>query len=165
MAEPRYVLDANVFIEAARRYYAFDLAPRFWHSLTDHAGTGRICSIDRVKDELVRGKDELADWAKTEFSHGFCSTDENEVVESLSEMMEWVQRQKQFTDFAKAEFASVADGWIVAYASVNRLIVVTHEEFAPDVKKKVPIPNVCNEFGVKYTDTFEMLRVLKVQFR
>jgi hypothetical protein len=25
-----YVLDANVFIEAARRYYAFDLATRFW---------------------------------------------------------------------------------------------------------------------------------------
>jgi hypothetical protein len=24
-----YVLDANVFIEAARRYYAFDLAPPF----------------------------------------------------------------------------------------------------------------------------------------
>ena len=27
--EPTYVLDANVFIEASRRYYAFDLAPRF----------------------------------------------------------------------------------------------------------------------------------------
>ncbi|TKS60770.1 MAG: DNA-binding protein [Nitrospira sp.] len=26
---PAYILDANVFIEAARRYYAFDLAPRF----------------------------------------------------------------------------------------------------------------------------------------
>lgn len=24
-----YVLDANVFIEAARRYYAFDIAPVF----------------------------------------------------------------------------------------------------------------------------------------
>jgi len=25
----RYVLDASVFIEAARRYYGFDFAPRF----------------------------------------------------------------------------------------------------------------------------------------
>jgi hypothetical protein len=25
----KYVLDANVFIEAARRYYAFDIAPPF----------------------------------------------------------------------------------------------------------------------------------------
>jgi len=28
-----YVLDANVFIEAARRYYAFDIAPKFWDTL------------------------------------------------------------------------------------------------------------------------------------
>lgn len=25
-----FVLDANVFIEAHRRYYAFDIAPFFW---------------------------------------------------------------------------------------------------------------------------------------
>jgi len=29
MGDPVFVLDANVFIEAARRYYAFDLAPKF----------------------------------------------------------------------------------------------------------------------------------------
>ena len=28
--ERRHLLDANVFIEAAKRYYAFDLAPSFW---------------------------------------------------------------------------------------------------------------------------------------
>ncbi|MEM3335857.1 MAG: DUF4411 family protein [Thermoplasmata archaeon] len=27
--EETYLLDANVFIEAARRYYAFDIAPPF----------------------------------------------------------------------------------------------------------------------------------------
>ena len=165
MAEPTYVLDANVFIEAARRYYAFDLAPRFWDSLVDHAETGNICSIDRVKDELVRGKDGLAAWAKSDFSHAFRSTDDEAVIEAYAEMMGWVNGQRQFREFAKAEFAEVADGWIVAYASVNGLIVVTHEEFAPDVKKRVPIPNVCKAFGVEYADTFEMLRILKVQFR
>ena len=46
-----YVLDANVFIEAARRYYAFDLAPVFWESILQHAAHGRIYSIDRVKKE------------------------------------------------------------------------------------------------------------------
>ncbi len=55
-----YVLDANVFIEAARRYYAFDLVPRFWESLIHHAAKGRIESIDRVKQELDKGKDEIA---------------------------------------------------------------------------------------------------------
>ena len=49
MGGATYVLDANVFIEAARRYYAFDLAPKFWESLVLHAADGRIQSIDRIK--------------------------------------------------------------------------------------------------------------------
>lgn len=55
MDGPAYVLDANVFIEAAHRYYAFDLVPRFWDSLLHHAEDGVIGSIDRVKQELDRG--------------------------------------------------------------------------------------------------------------
>ena len=37
-------------------------------------------------------------------------------------------------------------------------------EYAPDAKKKVPIPNVCIEFGVHYVNTFEMLRDLGEKF-
>ena len=111
-----YVLDANVFIEAARRYYAFDLAPPFWESLVQHAENGRIYSIDRVKVELERGKDELAEWATSQFSNAFASTDEEEVTNSYASVMGWVRAQDQFSDAAKADFADGADGWLVAYA-------------------------------------------------
>ncbi len=57
-----YSLDANVFIEAARRYYAFDLVPRFWTGLEELARNGRIRSVDRVKQQLEKGKDLLAEW-------------------------------------------------------------------------------------------------------
>lgn len=67
-ASRTYVLDANVFIEASRRYYAFDIAPSFWQILIDHAGKGQVLSIDHIKVELERGKDELAKWAKNDFS-------------------------------------------------------------------------------------------------
>ncbi|MHB9112955.1 MAG: DUF4411 family protein, partial [Thermoleophilia bacterium] len=40
-----YLLDANVFIEAANRYYAFDLVPAFWQALIDHATNGELLSI------------------------------------------------------------------------------------------------------------------------
>lgn len=43
-----YLLDANVFIEAAQGYYAFELAPGFWQALLYHAVNGRIQSIDRA---------------------------------------------------------------------------------------------------------------------
>ena len=164
MHSASYILDANVFIEAARHYYAFDIAPPFWKSLVHHADEGRIQSIDRVKQELERGKDELATWATEQFSDAFASTDEEDVIESYSEVMTWVQAQDQFLDAAKADFATGADGWLVAYARCKGRKVVTHELPATDARRKVPIPNVCDAFGVGYCDTFEMLRELGVRF-
>jgi hypothetical protein len=160
-----YVLDANVFIEAARRYYAFDIAPKFWDSLIQHAANGVIESIDRVLEpELNKGKDELAIWANGDFSHAFCSTDEDDVIESYKKVMAWVQSQSQFNDAAKAEFANEPDGWLVAYAVAKGRVVVTHEVLASDARRKVPIPNVCEPFRVRYVDTFVMLRELGVRF-
>jgi len=164
MDSTTYVLDADVFIEAARRYYAFDIAPKFWESLVHHASNGRIQSIDRVKREIERGKDELATWATSQFSYAFASTDEEDVTESYTEVMGWVQAQDQFLDAAKADFAAGADGWLVAYAKSKGYIVVTHEVLNPNIRRKVPIPNVCEAFGVNYHDTFEMLRQLGVRF-
>jgi len=78
--------------------------------------------------------------------------------------MRWVQAQDQFLDAAKTNFATVADGWLVAYAKAREYIVVTHELPAADARKKVPIPNVCEALGVSYVDTFTMLRELGVRF-
>lgn len=160
-----YVLDSSVFIEASRRYYAFDLAPKFWESLIELAKNGKIQSIDRVKKpELERGKDQLAIWADKNFSHAFASTNNNTIVESFSEIMSWVYMQSQFMESAKADFANGADGWLIAYAKVNNCVVVTQEVLAPDSRKKVPIPNVCKQFNVTFKDTFEMLRDFGVRF-
>lgn len=57
----RLVLDADVFMTAARSYYAFDVAPAFWDGLVREASNGRLLSIDRVKDEIQRGRDDLVD--------------------------------------------------------------------------------------------------------
>lgn len=160
---PTYVLDANVFIQAARRYYAFDVAPRFWDSLEQHAADGHLRSIDRVKQELERGKDELADWVKSNFNDAFASTDKDDVIQAYGEVMAWVQAQSQFSDAAKSDFASGADGWLVAYAKAKGCVVVTQELLDPVVKRKVPIPNVCQSFNVLFIDTFEMLRRLGVK--
>ena len=74
--------------------------------------------------------------------------------------MGWVVGQAQFTDAAKREFADGADGWLIAYARVRGCVVVTREQPSRDVRRRVPIPNVCDAFGVAYLDTFEMLRRL-----
>jgi hypothetical protein len=162
---PRYLLDANVFIEAARRYYAFDLVPSFWQALTDHAGEGRVQSIDRVKDEINQVSDELRDWANTDFHQWFESTRQPDVVESYRQIMAWAHSDNQFTAAARAEFAraSNADAWVVAYAKAKERRVVTHEQLEPNSRRRIPIPNVCGAFDVEYDDTFQMLRDLGVR--
>lgn len=77
----------------------------------------------------------------------------------------WSQRHTRFTDEAKAKFASGADGWLVAYSKVSGTIVVTNEQPAPESKKEIKLPDVCDEFSVRYEDTFYMLQTLGVQYR
>ncbi|MGC8894807.1 MAG: DUF4411 family protein [candidate division WOR-3 bacterium] len=162
---PKYLLDANVFIEAAKRYYAFDIAPGFWQALLHHAQTGELISIDRVKAEIDRGKDLLTKWANETFNQWFVRTDMDTTVIYYKEIMEWAKNQQQFTDAAKAEFADGenADAWVVAYALANGCVVATEERFNRNARKKIPIPNVCEAFNIRYIDTFGMLRELGVK--
>lgn len=161
----RYLLDANVFIQAHKSYYAFDIAPRFWDSLLLSAETGLICSIDRVKDEIDRQKDQLTAWANDGFSTYFIGTDEPSVLQSYAQIMQWASAQSQYTQAALAEFAEErnADAWLVAYANVTGMMIVTHEQLNRDVQRRVPLPNVCNAFGIQCLNTFQMLRILGIQ--
>jgi hypothetical protein len=159
-----FVLDANIFIEAAKRYYAFDIAPPFWTALSDKAEEGVLMSIDRVLDEICRGKDDLTKWASADFREWFLSTDDEAVLTAYGQIMQWSVANPQFTDAAKAEFASAvnADAWVVAYAYAKGYVVVTDEVFDPQVRKRIPIPNVCRAFSVRYMNTFGMLRELGI---
>jgi hypothetical protein len=163
MANPKFVLDANVFIQAKNSYYAFDIVRGFWDSLVDFAKQDQVHSIDRVRAELERGDDELATWATTEFAFAFGSTEGVDIQSSYGEVINWVYGEEQFSEAAKSEFAGVADGWLIAYAHAKADIIVTLEILRPDIQSKVPIPNVCQALDIAYVDTFEMLRRLGVQ--
>ena len=160
-----YLLDANAFIEAKNSYYDFEICPGFWESLIGHFESGNLHSIEYIQQELLRGNDDLADWVKNEAPVDFFRASQNDDVRRrYQEIILWVQRSTQFSNLAKADFAASADGWLIAYAWVNDSIVVTHEQLAPEVKSRVPIPNVCEQFGIEYKDTFFMLKALQVQF-
>ena len=161
----KFLLDANAFIEAKDRYYGFDICPGYWSSLLAQHDSKRLFSIDRIADELNEQDDVVKQWIENEVPATFFKkTEDQAVIDKFQEMVNWVYSQPQFTDAAKTEFASVADGWVIAYAAVNGLVVVTHEQFAPEAKRKVPMPNVCVEFDVEYVDTFSMLRELGERF-
>ena len=52
---PVYLLDANVFIQAKRRFYPFDVCPGYWEALCWHREQGTVMSLDKVANELERG--------------------------------------------------------------------------------------------------------------
>ena len=113
---PVFILDANIFIEAHKRYYGLDLCPGFWECLIHHFHSKRLKSIDHVRSELVGYGDELSDWVGNAPGELFVSSLESQVTEAYREVMSWVYRNQQFSDAAKNEFSRGADGWLAAYA-------------------------------------------------
>lgn len=164
----RYFVDADVFITAKNRYYAFDVCPGFWKSIVRKYHDGRVYSIDRVRSELLAGREteDLVLWTKNEVPRDFFrGVDEAvDATTKYAEIMLWAQRSPRYIDSAKAKFASGADGWLVAFAAVQDGVVVTNEQPAPDSKREIKLPDVCTQFAVPYKDSFQMLRELAVQF-
>lgn len=161
----KFLVDANVLIAAHRAYYAFDLCPGFWESVKAGFAAGRIFSTQRVGAELQRGGDALAVWVKGELADGFFLDDSvAAIVAEYVPMMAWILG-RDFLPAAKGKFATDADGWLIATAKQGGFCLVTHETRQTGARARVPMPNVCEEFGVNYCNTFEMLRELGYSYR
>jgi hypothetical protein len=85
-----YLLDANVFIEAKNAYYGFDFAPGFWDWLDWEHANGNVYSIEKARDELIGGDDELADWAKNKDHNFFLAPDET-MLPTLATIAAWAR--------------------------------------------------------------------------
>src|SRR6185437_3720727 len=156
-----YVLDANVFIEARNRYYAFDICPGFWAWLEEEEDGGRILSIEKVRDEILEREDDLTDWARGRPATFFPSPDPA-VLGPLATLAGWVRTQR-YRPAAVSEFLDSADYYLIASAMAHGHTVVTHE--APsDAVKRVKIPEPCIAHGVEVVNPFVMLRRLGVRF-
>ena len=167
MADWTYLVDSDVFITAKNLYYSFDICPGFWKSVLHHHREGRVFSVDRVRGELLAGskKEDLVRWVRDEVPEGFfVPVDTDAVARAYTDIMMWVQRHPKYFDHAKAKFATGADGWLVAYAWVHGATVVTNEQSAPESKKEIKLPDICDRFEVRRDNTFAMLRALNVHF-
>ena len=151
-----YLVDANILIEAKNRYYAFDIAPGFWTWLERAHASAQVCSIDAVRDELLEGYDELADWARA--TPSFFRPVDQSAANNFSGLSRWAA-SRSYTPAALAGFTgNNADYLLVAYARGHANTVVTHEKPQPKAQRRVLIPDACEAMSVAYVDTFQMLR-------
>lgn len=157
------LLDANVFIEAKNRYYGFDICPGFWGWM-DTVFQGGVGTVDKVWAELLGKGDELSDWAKGRKSSAAILAVDDKATQSVFQDIANHVATGQYKPAAIAQFLSGADPWLIAKAKTTGATVVTHEVLAKQAKKKVPIPNICEEFDVSYEDTFNTLRTFNAEF-
>jgi len=158
----QYLLDANTYIEAKNRYYAFDICPAYWEWLDTQFNMGFVASIDMVSRELKAGNDDLVDWVKDRPSH-FLDNDDENTQKAFSEIASYVA-SADFNSKNRDDFLAGADPWIIAKAKSLGATLVTHEAQLSLATKKVKIPNICNVFGIDCINTFEFLRALEAKF-
>jgi hypothetical protein len=160
----KFLLDADTFMTAHRQYYRFSFCPAYWRALLAHHENKRLASIEQVRKELLRGKDELATWVKTKLPKTFFKgTDDVAVINAFAVLNQWVQSRPELTPEAKARFAAAADGWLVAYAQVNDYAVCTYEVSRPESRANIKLPDVADYCGVSCLTPYEMLEELGVR--
>lgn len=153
-----YLLDSNVFIEAKNRYYAFDIAPVFWSWLDElFSGDARI--ITNVRDEILDGSDELADWMKVRKDEAWIlDVDDEKTQLAFTDLANEVS-SANYKASAINDFLSRADPWIVAKAQVEQATIVTHEQLDLGARRKIPLPNPCQSRAITCLNTFDFLRL------
>lgn len=144
-----YVFDTNSLIVLFNHFY-LDRFPSLWARFDELIVSGEIVSVREVYNEIVayaNVNSRLVQWAK-----GHRELFEQPSVEemgfvaqifSVAHFMALIRKKETL------EGRPVADPFLVAKAKVENTTLVTQEERRENAAK---IPNVCEHFGVQYTN-------------
>ena len=157
-----YLFDTNIFVES-KKNLPMDVWPTFWRKMVELINSGKIYSIDKVKDEIDRGGDELTDWIRQYAPKGFFLTQDGDVLAKLAETVNWARRSPvHFSDSAIPGYTNVADSYLVATAAAKKMVLVTYEKSNPLRKNRVMIPDACMAIDVRCCDLNTALRELGI---
>ncbi|KTB99497.1 hypothetical protein AO387_21375 [Pseudomonas syringae ICMP 11168] len=158
----KYLIDSNIFLQAKNLHYRFEFCSHFWSWVKQAHGDGMLCSIQKVKNELIKGKDDdpVKLWM-AELPDTFFIPDDTDarVILKYREVMQWTAESTHFKDAAKKEFArsDIADAFLIAVAMAYGYEIITHELSNPDRKNKIQIPDAARAFGVKTHFVYDVL--------
>lgn len=156
-----YLLDSNVFISAKNLHYGFDFCPAFWDWLELKGEAGTVRSVEAVYQELMGQSDDLAQWARAH--RQMFSQPTQADIAAVSEVNRWARESARYTASAKAEFAAVADSFLLGHALAGGHRVVTHE--VPGSKRtRIKIPDAAAVLGISVLTPFTMLRMEGARF-
>jgi len=157
----KYCLDANVLIKAWNEYYSPKFFPEYWNLLNKLGEKEIIFLPEMVSEEITRTEDDLAIWLKTS------NIPIRKITEPVTICLQRIYSQnalhKQLVDNIKQR--SLADPWIIAHALNENAIVVTKENKETALNsKRIKIPNVCENMGIRWINDFELMQELDIKF-
>jgi hypothetical protein len=151
-----YLIDSSAFIQAKNMFYRFSFCPGFWDWIAAEHANRTLFSVEKTKDELEDGNDQLSNWAKKVIPASFFIAPSADVVTTQGVVSRWVNAQG-YSASEKAKFLSKADPWLIAEAIRGNYEIITFEELVPANSSKVKIPNVANNFGVNTVSLYDIL--------
>jgi len=162
-----YCIDANVLIQSWQKYYSLELCPDYWDILNELGKQGRIFIPEEVKNEIVvadnsdKTEDDLSKWLKRS-SIPIHKPTEN-VIACWQKILQTDPSHRLLVDNIKGR--SLADPWLIAHAMNANATVVTKENIDSAMNsKRVKIPNVCKNMGVRCIDDFEFIKEIGIKF-
>ncbi len=157
----KYCLDANVLIEAWQKYYSPKFCSDYWEVLNELGKQGRIFLPEMVYEEITRTEDDLLQWLNQS------KIPVQKIDEPITKCLQAIYLKdplhKYLVDNIKQR--SLADPWVIAHAINEKATVVTRENKATALNsKRIKIPNVCDNMGVRWINDFQLIEELDIQF-
>lgn len=160
-----YLLDANVLITANNTYYPIDVVPEFWnwllHQCTACQVKMPIETFEEVKDGSTdTERDLLYAWVHDPNHKQAIVLDE----EVDPQLVRRVTNEGYANDLTDDEVEQIGrDPFLVAYALIapaDRIVVTTEVSKPSKRRQNRRVPDVCTSLGLRWVDTFAMLRAL-----
>jgi len=163
------LLDSYVLNYPNRVTHPFDIHPTFWDKIARILKRKDVVSLDKVKSEIYRNKDELMRWCNSNIPSDFWNSSNESIIE-YTEIQNWAQSQAYYQS-AKAEFAkhTNADAFIASYALHSKrhgedISDVTQEVSRPNSKSNKKLPDVCVQFSIKCIRINKFFRIINASF-
>ena len=96
----KYLIDANSLIRPARAYYPFDFAPSFGQQLRPKISLDKIAVLDKVRDEVLKGTDELSTWISDLPNECILSTQDMQILQKYRDVLSFIQQSDKYSEAA-----------------------------------------------------------------
>jgi hypothetical protein len=144
----KYVIDSNILIDM--KHFYPDIFKSLWDKMNKLVNENELISVKEAYNEISARNDFISDWA--EIHKEIFPIPEAEEYATITEIMS--HHKELVKNGSISGGKAVADPFLVAKAKATNAILITNETFIVNAHK---IPNVCQEYDVKFMNLKEFM--------